>query len=420
MPPAPGTRHLRLWVRSDFSREDAVRVKTVGIDEVVVYRGLVDLSAGTPILRLVAPPDLGKVIPQTPVLGLRLGSRMQKINGEALWAALKPVLASSTVILDLREIPEGVADFLGEFEEVSGIKIIPLMAGEQLGEPEAQKVMSLLGECIIPLYGSAGPDFRGPGGLRRLPLAKQLAPLAGLGVKIGVGIGLRPLMAPAMKTWGGDLNQLFGDLAEPATARTLNRAFIFRKDCSWGGRKWSAGEKLEGRWMDVARLSSAFRESDHLILPEISGWDLFGFPPEGAAMGLNQDGFLAYLTGRGPAPEILIMPEKSGRSLKIHLINRSPFISAVSKQGHWLEVSLPRGSLIVRGQGSFDSVVLGSLDSGRFKAGISDRVDAVRFFENYIGAGEEISTGTILLPSSRSDFFIHFRVLLSDGQEVKR
>ncbi len=419
---SPG-RKLALWVRSDFSRDDAQRLKNVGFDEFVVYRGVIDLSAGAPVLRLVAGPELGPGFIQTPVLGLKTGGLgLNANNAEVLWSALKGALGSTSrgMILDIREIPEGIGEFIADLQRVSGVPVIPLLGSEQLSDLKVRGLVIQAGECIIPLYGVSGPGFRIPSSRNNLGLRKTLEPLKETGVRVRVGIGMEPLFKPELKSWGGDLDLLLGPLAEPVVAKQLDRAFVFRKDCSWGGRNWVRGDRLEASWMDASRLAAAFRESDRLILPELSGWDLFGAPPQGKIVGLDREGLLAFMVGRGPAPEILILHEKRGRSHRIRVVNRSPFASALSKQGQWLEVSIPAGSLVVRGGGSFDGVVLGSLRSGRWTPGMSDRVDAVRFYEDYIGPGEEIETGAITLPSSRTGLNATLRILLSDGREIRR
>jgi len=253
-----------------------------------------------------------------------------------------------------------------------------------------------------------------------LSLRKALQPLAETDVRIRVGIGLEPLMEPELKSWGGDPDLLIGNLADMVEPQHLDRAFVFREACSWGGRKWARGDRLEARWMDASRLARAFRESDRLVLPEVSGWDLFGFPPQGKVMGLSREGLLAFMIGRGPTPEISVIAQRRGKSLTIRVVNQSPFASAVSRQGHWLEVSIPKGSLVVRSRGSFDAVVLGSRRSGKWTPGMSETVDTVRFFEDYIGQGKELKTGTILLPSTHTQVQTDLRFLLSDGHEIRR
>jgi len=428
--PAPATvqsrpvdRRLALWVRSDFSRDDAERVKNIGFDEIVFYRGVIDMSAGAPVLQLVAGKEFDVGIAQAPVLGLKVGrAPLGAKEAAVLWKALKGALGETPpeIILDIRSVPENLGDFIQAIGEVSGIQVVPLLDLEQISHPEAIEVAAAAGECVIPLYGVAGPGFR-PSQLKTaLAPDKALKPLASRGIRLRVGIGLEPEMNPKLKSWGGDPDLLTGELAEFTKATSLDRAFAFRKDCSWGGRKWRKGEKLEARWMDASRLAMAFRETQRLVLPEVSGWDLYGFPPEGKIMGLNREALFSFMVGRGPEPEISVEKHRRGRSLKIRVVNQSPFASAMSRQGHWLEVSIPKGSLVVRDAGSFDGVVLGSLRSGTWKPGISDRVDALRFYEDYFGAGEQVETGTILLPSSATKVSVHLRMLLSDGQVLRR
>lgn len=416
-------RTLALWVRSDFKRDDAERLRNVGFNQIVVYRGMIDISVGAPVLRLVTGPDLGPGFIQTPVLGLKMGGRQPKAqDAELVWGALKGAWGSNSagIILDIREAPEGLGNFCKKLKEVSGVPVVPLLSLDQLSQKEARRVAIEAGEIVLPLYGSAGPGFRSSPRRRTLSLRKALEPIAASKVRVRVGIGLEPLMDPEFNSWGGDPDLLINGLAELVEPKHLDRAFVFRDVCSWGGRKWARGDRLEARWMDASRLARAFRESDRLILPEVSGWDLFGFPPQGKVMGLSRQALLAFMVGRGPNPEISVVPERRGKSMIIRVINQSPFASAVSRQGHWLEVSIPKGSLVVRSRGSFDAVVLGSRRSGKWTPGMSDGVDAVRFFEDYIGPGEELKTGTILLPSTHTQVQTDLRFLLSDGHEIHR
>jgi len=416
-----GGRNLALWVNSDFGVEEAERVQNMGVNELVVYRGLVDMRAGTPVLKMIRPPDSGDVLPTVPFLGLQVGNAvLGKKEAEFLSRVLQSSLdgGGEKLILDLRELPEGISDFIAYLKEISERRVIPLLSRQQLSEKEGLATAVAAGEIVLPLYGSAGPGFRGMNGQRNLSLKKNLASLRSSGIRIRVGIGLKPLSEPRFPGWGGSLNQLSEDLAKSVPATGLDRAFVFRKSCLWGRKKWKAGDRIELRWMDSARLSQAFNESNALILPEISGWDLFGFPPAGQTAGLSRAGLLAYMAGRGPAPEISIKVEKSGPYVTVHLINRGPFISAFSKSGNWMEFSIPRGSLVVRNKGSFDSVVLGSFRSGSWKRGIADGVDAIRFYEDFIGNREELTTGKIILPSSRTKYRVKSRILLSDGQEI--
>jgi len=420
----PIGRRIALWVDSSFGPDDARQARAMGVTKAVAFRGLIDLSSDTPVLKLGRGPDVAKVLPIVPVFGLRLGTKSPgKKRAKLLWKALKSALdpEGGELVLDIRQAPEGLSVFLAELAAASGREVVPLVSFRQLSDGEIVKSISVCGSCIVPLYGSNGPGFRPmEDSTVATVLEHELAPLRNSGAGVRVGIGLMPLGLPELPGWGGPVDLLCGTLAETTTPKKLDCAFIFKNDCLWGGREWKKGDSFEARWMDAARLSMAFSESDALVLPEIAGWDLFGFPPDSPVMGLNREGILAYMGGRGPAPEISIREEHHGRYLTIHLVNKGPFSSALSRGAHWLEISIARGSLIVRDRGSFDRVVLGSKRSGTWKPGMSDRVDAVRFYEDFIGPGEEIVTGKIILPMSRSLYDISYRILLSDGSEVGR
>jgi hypothetical protein len=110
--------------------------------------------------------------------------------------------------------------------------------------------------------------------------------------------------------------------------------------------------------------------------------------------------------------------ERRGRSMRVRLSNPSPFATAVSNYGNWLQVAVDAGWLVSEGRGSFDGVTLGSLRSGQWQEGDRGQVDAVRFDEIYLAPGEELVTGTVRLPSTRSRLTVSWRLSLFDGSEI--
>jgi len=98
--------------------------------------------------------------------------------------------------------------------------------------------------------------------------------------------------------------------------------------------------------------------------------------------------------------------------------NTSPFGSAVSNFGNWVEISVDAGRLVADDRGGFERVGLGTFRRGEWKLGGSGEVNAVRFNEVYFAPEEEITTGLIRLPSSRSRVTVRWRVVLGDGSEL--
>ena len=68
----------------------------------------------------------------------------------------------------------------------------------------------------------------------------------------------------------------------------------------------------------------------------------------------------------------------------------SPFVSAVSGVGNWLEVSVTQGSLLVNGVGSFDGLELGTRRRGEWQTQDRSVADAVRFSETYVAPYEAL------------------------------
>ena len=297
--------------------------------------------------------------------------------------------------------------------------VVPLLGFRQLQTVEGTRVAEAARSCIVPAFGTDGADLRGVGELDPLPLDKKLAHLAGSGVRVRLGISLRPRTDPSLDVLLEDLNPLTEAQTTTVTTRsTLDRSFDFEKPIEWSGREWQPGERLAVRWMDASRLHAALKEIQRLAVPEVAGWDYVSFPSEDLMLGLTRQALLSYLQGDGPEPDVRVTVERRGRSIRVRLSNPSPFATAVSNYGNWLQVAVNAGWLVSEGRGSFDGVTLGSLRSGRWEEGDRGQVDAVRFDEVYLGPGEELVTGTVRLPSSRSRVSVTWRLTLFDGTEV--
>jgi hypothetical protein len=63
-------------------------------------------------------------------------------------------------------------------------------------------------------------------------------------------------------------------------------------------------------------------------------------------------------------------------------------------------------------------VVLGTAEGGEWRPNPSGGPNAVRFVETYLAPGEEIETGKVRLPSSRSKVTVRWQVQVSDGSAV--
>jgi hypothetical protein len=102
----------------------------------------------------------------------------------------------------------------------------------------------------------------------------------------------------------------------------------------------------------------------------------------------------------------------------VRLINRSPFPTAVSRFGNWIQVTVAEGWVSARDSGGFERKALGTQRDGRFEEGDLERVNAVRFFEVYVAPGEEILSGRVQVPSRGSRVEVSWSFTLSDGSKV--
>ncbi len=421
---APEPRRAVVWVSEGGLDEiTAAELARVGIDEVVVRRGVVDLAGEAPVIRFDPKPPIAGGLPAGCLLAVE-GARegLDAAAAASVWRAVMAEEAGAPpaeIVLDLPDLPPGTADFVARLAASAGVPVVPVLTVNQLGQEEGRLVAAAAGRCMVPAFGTGHRDLRGAGEGGTLPLAKKLEPLVGLGVGVRIGIALTPVVQPALGGWGDDLGPLTEpENAEVRTSSGLDRTFVVRQSLEWSGRRWTPGEALAIRWWDASRLHASLAEIDHVTLPEIVGWDLVPLPSAGARLGLGEEALIGYLAGEGPAPELRCELARSGGTVRVTLTNSGPFTSAVSGVSNWLEIAASQGSVVVSDRGSFDSIELGTRQGGEWKALVGEVADAVRFRETHIGPGEQLTTGSVRLTATRAQPRVRWHVLLSSGQEV--
>jgi hypothetical protein len=421
---SPAPRRLVMWLESDgLDLSTSALLQRAGVDEVVVRRGSVDLAGGAPELRIDPVGVIEGSIPVGIVLEVRgAHPNIDRSVAEAVWQGVERELDGAIpaeLILDIPRLAPGLEDFVTDLSEVSGLAVVPLLGFEQLQTVEGIQIAEAARNCIIPAFGTDGAGLRSIGELDPLPLDKKLAPLVGTGVRVRLGISLQPRTEPVLDESGEDLNPLTEAQTSKVTTRsTLDRSFDFEKSIEWSGRSWQPGERVAIRWMDACRLHVALQEIQRLAVPEVAGWDYVSFPAADLTLGLTREALLRYLQGDGPGPDVQVRVERSGRSVRVRLSNPSPFATAVSNYGNWLQVAVGQGLIVSEGRGSFDGVTLGSLQSGQWQEGDRGPVDAARFGELYLAPGEELVTGAVRLPSRRSRVSVIWHLTLFDGSEI--
>jgi hypothetical protein len=421
---APAPRRLVVWLENGgLDAETSVLLQAAGVDEIVLRRGSLDLSGQAPLLRI---EPVGEVVGSIPVgIALEVGRvrpGLDKAAAEAVWRGIEAEFGKSIpaeVILDLPQLAEGLGDFIVHLSQASGLAVVPLLGFEQLRSEMGIEVAKAAHGCIVPAFGTDNADLRGIGELDPLPIEQKLSPLAGSGVRVRAAIVLRSRTEPPLAALGEDFDPLTeGQTSAVSTETTLDRKFVFEKPVVWSGRSWDAGDAVAVRWMDAARLHAALGEIHRVAVPDIVGWDLVPLPAEDARLGLSREALLRYLGGEGPGPDIQVEVDRSGRSVRVKLSNPSPFGTAVSNHGNWVQVSVDEGWLVADASGSFDRLTSGIVRGGRWETGELDRVNAVRFGEVYVAPGEEIVSGSVRISSSRSPVTVRWRFSLSDGSEI--
>jgi hypothetical protein len=420
----PTPRRLVVWLdASGIDEATADRLQGVGVDEVVMRRGSVDLSGEAPVLRIDSAGTVEGSIPTgiaIEVTGVR--PDLGEPAATAVWRALETDLGGALpaeVIFDLPVLEQGLDDFVVAFREHSGLSVVPVLSFTQLETDLGRRVAEAAGSCVVPAFGTDGGVLRGIGERDPLPLRDKLEPLAGSGVRVRVGIVIGPRTEPGLQGPGDDLDRLTENgVAVVSTNSSLDRTFVFEKGVSWSGSTWSAGDAVAVRWMDASRLDAAIDESEKLLLPELAGWDLLMLPPAGLELGLSRETLIRYLGGEGPEPAVEIDVQRSGRSLRVSLSNPGPFATAVTNHGNWLEVSVDEGWLTVDGRGSFERLARGTVTGDQWEQGDYERVNAARFFEVYVAPGETVTSGTMHVPANRSRVRVRYNLTLSDGTAV--
>ena len=421
---APAPRRLVVWLdNGEIDVETSALLQAAGVDEIVLRRGHLDLSGRAPVLRFVPAGEVAGSIPVG--IALEVGEvrpGLDKAAAKAVWRAIEAEFGASIpaeLILDLPELAEGLDDFIVHLSQSSGLAVVPLLSFEQLQSELGLEVAKAARTCIVPAFGTDDADLRGIGELDPLPLEQKLSPLAGSGVRVRAAIVLRSRTEPPLVGPGEDLDPLTEEQTTTMTTETnLDRRFVFQKPVVWSGRSWKVGESVEFRWMDAGRLHAVLAEIHRVTVPDVAGWDLVPLPAEDTRLGLSREALLRYLGGEGPEPDIQVGIDRTGRSLRIVVSNRSPFATTVSNFGNWVQVSVDEGWLVAEGRGSFDRSAVGTVQGGQWARQDLVRVNAVRFYELYVASGEEIVSGTVRIPSSRSPVTVSWRFTLSDGSEI--
>ncbi len=422
--PPPLPRTSAVWLGAEgLDAATAVRLQQVGVDQLVVHRGEIILQGATPVLRLVPAPDVEGPVPVAVALRLRTGAG--PVSGDpaaALWKVLEGELGRmppAALILDLPELPEGIADLVEALAGEALVPVVPVLSVSQLGSSPAQRLVQLVESCIVPVAGSPGGWLRGVDERQGEALQDRLAAIRSSGVRVRAGIALHGRSLPELGSWGEDLGPLTErGVAEVSTSSVLDRTFLLSQPLTWSGRSWPAGDSIALGWVDAVRLHRALSEAGRLVMPELGGWDLVWLPPAAEGLGIGREALLGYLAGRGPGPEVALEVERSGRVLRVALVNRGPFASAVSGVGTWVEVSIAGGALVAESRGDFDRISLGTARDGRWQPLEAGRIDAVRFFETHLGPRERVVSGPIRLPATDARAAVRWRVLLSDGAEL--
>jgi len=421
---APTPRKTAVWLSAEgIDAETADELAAVGVDQLVVRRGAILLSEGAPVVQLLPSPPVEGPIPTAVVLDIPHPVSKDNVDAaDAVWAALEIDFGNSLpseIILDFPELGEGTSEFVARLAGQSGLAVIPILRVSQIETELGQAVAMAAHRCIVPLFGPQNDDLRGLDDLDTQPLSVRLVSLRDLGVRVRVAVSLRPRTEPTVDDWAEDIDALTDETAaEIKRASTLDRSFLTKRPLMWGGQSFGPGQTIAVAWVDAARLGLYLTESHRTILPEVEGWDLVSLPPPGSNLGLDREELIGYLGGEGPGPKIEVRLERNGRNLTVRLANTSVFRSAITGYGNWIQVEIASGALVATSRGSFDRVILGSMDRGEWRPNPSGGPDAVRFVETYVAPGEELQTGSIRLPSSRSRVTVRWQIQLSDGSAV--
>jgi hypothetical protein len=413
-----------IWLGADgIDPETAEELAAAGVDELVIRRGSVTFSGFAPLIQLHPATVVGGPIPTAVALEVvSETSRIGKNAANAVWNALAADFKTDVpaeLILDFRDLPNGVEDFVARMAHRSGLAVTPVLTISQLETKAGRAVARAAHGCIVPAFGTDTGDLRGTWEQQRQPLATKLEAFQDLGVRLRVGIALRPEVEPETGGWAEDINALTDESnAQIKRTSQLDRTFTVRRPLTWSGRSWAPGKTIAVRWIDFSKIRSFLSEVHRLSLPEISGWDFVELPPAGPQLGSTRDELVEFLKGNGPEPDVEVRLRRNGRNLRVETVNRSVFRSAVTTVGNWVQVELASGTMVASSRGTFDRIVLGTVAQGEWQANPVGRADALRFHEIYVAPGEALETGSIRLPSSRSRIVVRWNVQLSDGSTV--
>jgi hypothetical protein len=133
---------------------------------------------------------------------------------------------------------------------------------------------------------------------------------------------------------------------------------------------------------------------------------------------MGREALVRYLAGEGPGPSPEVTAERSGRSVRVRLSNPTPFGSAVTSVGNFVEISVAAGALVAEDRGDFDGVELGTSRGGEFRSSAAGRFDTVRLVETYLAPGEALDSGWVRLPSTSSDVAIRWQVMVMSGERL--
>ncbi len=401
----------------------AVRLAEVGVDELVVRRGSILLSAGAPVVRLSASPSVQGALPLAVALEVNgLDDDRRDADADAVWAALAADFGDrlpAELILDLPELRAGAPAFISRLIRTSGLGVVPVLSIAQLETEIGRQAARAANRCIVPVFGFQRADLRGLTDAATRPLDVRLAPIRDLGVKVRLAAALRPVTDPEAAGWAADVDPLTGEVdVEISRTSTLDRSFLARRAVEWAGLSLAPGQTVATAWVDTPRLNAFFTDSHRMILPEVAGWDLVSLPPAGNNLGLDREELIRYLAGEGPAPIVEVRLDRRGRTATVTMANAGVFRSTITGVGTWVQLELASGALVAESRGDFDRIVLGRVVGGDWRPKPSGPPDAVRFYENYLAPGETMTSGTVRLPSSRSRVGVRWQVQLSDGSVV--
>jgi len=417
-------RTLAVWAGpSGIDQVTATELARVGVDEIVVRRGTVELAGGVPVVRTETVPPVADEIPQAAAFQLLLPKEEVKAKtATILWTALSRELASGPspveLLIELPVLPDGTAGLVERLAALSGLPIVPVLSVGQLGE-RAAAVARAAGAVTVMAYGQTDRWRSGTEPVAGL-LRKALAPLAPAGVPVRTGIVIVPRTDPALDRWGEEL----GPLTEPENAEIgdapgFDRVFTLRRALQWSGREWKPGQRIAVSWTDAARLDAAIAEASRTAVPTCGGWDIVWLPPPtGESLGIGVDALVAYLDGRGPGPSPSVRAERRGGVVHIIVENPSLFPSAVSRFGNWFELDGEGAALVAEDRGAFDGVIPGTRRGGRFQRVTGGVADAIRFTENELSPGETVRSGRVRLTNRRTPLTLRWQIQLSDGRTL--